>query len=345
MAGGIGERFWPLSTDEKPKQFLKLLGKETMIQMTVNRILQIIPEDRIFIATSEKYINLINEQLPNIPSGNIILEPVGKNTAPCIALSAFVINKIFKDTTMLVLPSDHIINNEVNFRDNILAAERFVNKNTDAIVTFGIMPDRAETEYGYIQCAGENKEIINDCEIKKVYKFVEKPNLEKARMYLNEGNYLWNGGMFIWKTDRVLQLTKEYLNSTYQILSEIAIASDENFHGELNEKYPLVQSISVDFGIMEKANSIYAIPCSFGWDDVGSWHALERYIEKDEKNNICVGDIKYIQGSNNIVVSSRKPIVVIGMDDVFVVESDNVIIVSKKDNIERIKEVKKYMIK
>lgn len=340
MAGGKGERFWPLSTDEKPKQFLNLVGENTMIQMTVKRLEKLIPIERIFVVTGKRYVELVKEQLPSLPERNIIVEPIGKNTAPCIGLSAFIINKYYKDASMIVLPSDHLIVDEDRFRDTLDAAYKFVEKNKEAIVTLGMKPDRPETGYGYIQYNSTECEL-NGFQVKSVERFVEKPNLETAKEYLKEGNFLWNGGMFLWKCSTVLELTKQHLSSTYSVLSEIAATSDKEFDRVLENKYPEVENVSVDYGIMEKAENIYVVPSDFGWDDIGTWYAVERYREKDDNNNVCVGEIKNIEGCNNIVVGKEKPIVVVGLDDVFVVESDDIIFVGKKEDIERIKEIKK----
>ncbi|PJI08933.1 MULTISPECIES: mannose-1-phosphate guanylyltransferase [Clostridium] len=344
MAGGKGERFWPLSTDEKPKQFLQLLGDKTMIQMTVERLEKLISIEKIFVVTAERYVDILKKQLPELPERNIIVEPVGKNTAPCIGLSAFMINKYYKDASIVVLPSDHLIVNDNKLLDTIKSANNFVEENDDSIVTFGMQPNRPETGYGYIK-SGEIKEKVNGFEIRKVDKFVEKPNREKAESYLKVGNFLWNGGMFIWKCSTILKLTEKYLNKTYNILREIAISSDSEFNNTLKREYVNVDDISVDYGIMEKADNIYVIPCDFGWDDIGTWHAVERYRDKDEDNNVCVGEIKSIDSKNNILVGKEKPIVVVGLSDVFVVESDDIIFVGRKDDIERIKEIKKKVIK
>lgn len=207
MAGGKGERFWPLSTDDKPKQFLNLLGNDTMIQMTVKRLEGLIPIERIFVVTAERYVGLVKEQLPNLPEENIIVEPVGRNTAPCIALSAFYINKKIENATIAVLPSDHLIKDEEKFREVLKCGYDFVNKNQDAIVTLGMKPDRPETGYGYIKRMHE-VEIINNNTVNKVECFVEKPNKETAEKYLKEGTYLWNGGMFIWKASTISKCTE-----------------------------------------------------------------------------------------------------------------------------------------
>jgi len=343
MAGGKGSRFWPLSTEEKPKQFLNLTGEDTMIQMSVKRLEKLIPIERIFIVTGTRYFDLVMEQLPNLPRRNIIMEPVGKNTAPCIALSAFHINKIYDNATIAVLPSDHLIQDEESFLEVLNSADEFVDENKEAIVTIGMKPDRPEIGYGYINYKHMSC-TKNGCEIRHVEKFVEKPDLNTAKEYLKDGKYLWNGGMFIWKAANVLRLTKKHLTNTFEVLSEIAAASEEDYSRVLNEKYNDVDNISVDFGIMEKVKEIYVIPSDFGWDDVGSWESVERYREKDCNNNVCMGNVRNFDGSNNIIISNGKPIVIAGLQDIFVVENDDMIFVGNKDEIEHIKELKSKIV-
>jgi mannose-1-phosphate guanylyltransferase len=342
MAGGKGERFWPLSTDEKPKQFLNLLGKETMIQMTVNRIKELITMDRIFVVTVEKYVELLKEQLPELPDRNIIVEPVGKNTAPCIALSAFIIQKYYKDATIAVLPADHFIKDEEEFRRVLDSSYKFIDNEPEAIVTLGMKPNRPETGYGYIKLIDNNKEINKSInKIYKVERFVEKPDLYKAKKYLEDGNFLWNTGIFLWTTKNILKLTRKYIENTYNILKEIAITSEEEYEYALKKSYKTIDSISVDYAIMEKSQQMYVIPSNFGWDDVGTWNAMERYGEKDEDNNVFVGNIVNMDSKNNIVVGKNKPIVIAGLENIFVVECDDLIMVISKENIEKIKEIKK----
>lgn len=339
MAGGKGSRFWPLSTEEKPKQFLNLTGEDTMIQMSVKRLEKLIPIERIFIVTGTRYMDLVKEQLPELPHRNIIIEPVGRNTAPCIALSAFHINKIYEDATIAVLPSDHLIEDEENFLDVLNSADVFVNENKQAIVTIGMKPDRPETGYGYINYGHMNC-VKDGNEVRHVKKFVEKPNLHRAKEYLKDGNYLWNGGMFIWKAANILRLTRQHLINTFDVLSEIAASPEEDYNRILEEKYNDVDNISVDFGIMEKVEDIYVIPSDFGWDDVGSWESVERYREKDCDNNVCMGNVQNFDCSNNIVISNGKPIVISGLQDIFVVENDDMIFVGNKDEMENMKELK-----
>ncbi len=343
MAGGKGERFWPLSTDEKPKQFLKLLGEETMIQMTVNRLKKLIPIERIFIVTGDRYIGLVKEQLPKLPERNIIVEPIGRNTAPCIALSAFLIKRYYDNATITVLPSDHLIKDEEEFRNVIAAADCFVKENENAIVTIGMKPNRAETGYGYIK-ASKSTSIVNGLKIKEVDMFVEKPNLEKAEQYLRDSSFLWNGGMFVWKADTILELTKLYLRNTYNILKDIVDSGKDNYEEKLKCNYKMVDNESIDYAIMEKAKNIYVVPSEFGWDDVGTWYSVERYRDKDENNNVCIGNIININSKNNIIVGNNKPVIISGLEDIFVVESDDVILIGKKDDIKDIKHIKNNFI-
>lgn len=340
MAGGKGERFWPLSSEDKPKQFLRLLGDTSMLQMSVKRLEALIPIERTFVVTAKHYVNIVKEQLPNLPERNIIVEPVGKNTAPCIGLSAFIINKYYDDASIVVLPSDHLIRDEEEFIKTIEVASDFVEENPNSIVTIGMKPDRPETGYGYIKYRDKYLST-NGVEVRCVEKFVEKPCEKIAKEYLADGSYLWNGGMFVWKATNVLRLTEKYLNKTYNILNEIALSSDKDYEDVLEKRYCLIESISVDYGIMEKAENIFVIPSEFGWDDVGTWNSLERYREKDTNNNVHIGDIVSINSNNNIVISSGKPVIISGLSDIFVVESDDIIFVGSKDAIKNIKEIKK----
>ena len=342
MAGGKGTRFWPLSTEEKPKQFLNLIGEETMIQMTVNRIKPIIPIERVFVCTGEMYVDLVKEQLPELPEQNIIVEPEGRNTAPCIALSAFVIKKYYKDANMIVLPSDHLISDEDEFRNVIKNADEFVRENKEAIITLGMEPSRPETGYGYIRYGKDEKEI-NNHKVIKVDAFVEKPNKEKAEAYIKEGNYLWNGGMFLWSADNILNQIDKYSNDTYKALKDIETVTNEEIQELINNNYHKTEAISIDYAVMEKSDSIYLVPSRFGWDDVGSWEALDRYREKDDKGNVLVGSAKVVDSHESLVISSSHDIVVEGLRDIYVIENDGKILVGHKSNVANVKELKKII--
>lgn len=339
MAGGKGTRFWPLSTEEKPKQFLNLIGEETMIQMTINRIKPIIPIERIFVCTGEMYVNLVKEQLPELPDRNIIVEPEGRNTAPCIALSAMVIDRYYKNSNMVVLPSDHLINDEEEFRNTILAADSFIKEKDEAIVTLGMNPTRPEVGYGYIKYSNEVLKS-NDFRVIKVDSFVEKPNLDTAKKYLREGNYLWNGGMFIWSINNVINQIKMYSPNTYNALIDIMEVNEEKLQKTINKNYEKTEATSIDYAVLEKSKDVYVIPSNFGWDDVGSWEALDRYREKDELGNVLVGQSKAVKANNNLVISSSNRIVVEGLSDIYVIENDGKVLVGHKANVANVKELK-----
>lgn len=332
MAGGKGTRFWPKSTEEKPKQFINLIEDRTMIQLTVDRIKKLVPIEKIFISTGEKYIDLVKEQLPDLPEKNIIVEPVGRNTAPCILLASLYIKQIYDDCNIAVLPSDHLIKNEIEFLNILKKANDFVDKNKESIVTIGITPDRPETGYGYIKY---NK--IEKNEVVKVDRFVEKPDLEKAKKYLESKEYLWNAGMFIFNVDYMLKELENNYNKTFKLLQQLPSIYDENYNKLLKEIYPESENISIDYAVMEKSKNIYVIPSNFGWDDIGTWKALERYVEKDDKDNVIKGQASIYNSSNNVLYSGEKKIVVIGLDNIFCIESDDMIVIGPKEKMEELK--------
>lgn len=338
MAGGKGTRFWPKSTEEKPKQFLKLIGEKTMIQMTIDRIKKIIPIERIFIVTCMQYVDLVKSQIPELPERNIIIEPVGRNTAPCILLASLYIKQIYNDVNIAVLPSDHIINNEEEFCNILIDANQALNIKIDGIVTIGIKPNRPETGYGYIECSIESQNI-NNKQIIKVNRFVEKPDIEHAKQYLDDGNYLWNAGMFIFDVNYMLTELEENLNEEYNLLSNLPSIYSKQYMECLKEKYEKCKSISIDYAVMENSNNIYVIPSDFGWDDVGTWKSIERYVKSDVDSNFITGKVKTYNSKNNVVYGGNKKIVLLDIDDIFCIESDDVIIIGKK---EKMSEVHKY---
>lgn len=338
MAGGKGTRFWPLSTADKPKQFLKLLGSETMIQMTVNRINKKIPLDRIFVCTTESYVDLVKEQLPNLNAKNIIVEPEGRNTAPCIALSAMMIKRRFKDANMIVLPSDHLIRDEENFLYSIKEANEFLKDNKNAVITLGMKPNRVETGYGYIKIGKD----FPSSDIKQVESFVEKPNFDKAREYLESNEYLWNGGMFLWNIDNIISLVKKYLPKTYSALSSLLYIEDSKIRKEINKNYESTDAISIDYGILEKAKNIYVIPCDCGWDDVGNWTSVERYSDKDDVGNVFKAQGTLYNCKNNIVLT-HKNILLNDVENLIIVETDDYIMISSKKQEQDIKKAKELL--
>ncbi|MGL5087536.1 MAG: mannose-1-phosphate guanylyltransferase [Clostridium sp.] len=339
MAGGRGTRFWPLSTDEKPKQFLNLVGDDTMLQATVERVINIIPIERIFICTGERYVDLVLEQLPKLSRRNIIVEPESRNTAPCIALAALYIKRYIKNATLVVLPSDHLIENEVLFRGIVTKYEKALDVLEAGIITFGMKPTRAETGYGYIKAGNINKEI-NSNNFYKVEKFVEKPSLEIAEEYIKDGSYLWNGGMFMWQANWIIERIKVHLPNTYEALKDVEICKEEDVNKIISSNYKNTDAISVDYGILEKESEIYVVPIEVGWDDVGSWDAVERYRIKDDMGNIHIGEINSVHGYNNLIVANNQKIIIDNLSDIYVVENNGQIIIGKKNRVDKIKELK-----
>ncbi len=334
MAGGKGTRFWPKSTEEMPKQFINLIDDKTMIQLTYERLLKIIPKERIFVVTGEKYKDLVSTQLSDLPNQNIIVEPVGRNTAPCILLASMYINQIFEDANVAVLPSDHAIGNKDEFCKTLMCANDYVeNKNKKAIVTIGITPNRPETGYGYIKFNKSDDKVI------KIDRFVEKPNLDNAKKYLDEGNYLWNAGMFIFNIKNMLKELEENY-SGYKILEKLPKIEDKNYKEALEKLYPDCEAISIDYAVMEKSNNIYVIPSDFGWDDIGTWMSLTRYIKADEQNNYLKGDIVSYNSKNNIVYAGNKKVILLDIDNVFCIDADGVIVIGSRDKIKDVHELR-----
>ena len=327
MAGGIGSRFWPQSTPNKPKQFLKLIGDKTMLQMTYDRMSKLIPEEDIFIVTNKDYKKIVKEQISGISDVNIICEPYGKNTAPCILLSSLYLKNLYGNVNIVCVASDSYIKDEDAFLNKIKLASDYVAKENNAIVTLGITPNRPEIGYGYIKYEDDNNDI------KKVLEFKEKPNLETAIKYLESGKYLWNAGMFIFNNLNMLEELKVNLSNEYDLLSNLPNWNDNNFDSFLDTNYAKCEKISIDYAVMEKSNSVYTIPSDIGWDDVGTWASLSRYIEKDENNNIIKGNVKVINSHDNIVYCNGKKIILKDIDDIYCIDSDSVIVIGKKENI------------
>ena len=303
MAGGRGERFWPKSRKNLPKLFLSLTDDgKTMIQLTVERILPLVAMEDIYISTNKDYKALVLEQLPEIPAENILCEPVGRNTAPCIGLGAVHISKKYEDAIMFVLPSDHLIKYNSMFLNTLRDAAETAKENTN-LVTIGITPDYPETGYGYIKF---NPEVSNHRAF-SVDRFVEKPSLEVAKEYLASEEYLWNSGMFVWKVSSILSKIEHYIPDTYNGLIKIkeAIGTAEE-EGVLNREFHNFQSISIDYGILEKSDNIYSVPGTFGWDDVGSWLAVERIRKSNEFGNVVTGNVITIDSKDCIIEAGKK---------------------------------------
>lgn len=334
MAGGIGSRFWPQSTEEMPKQFLKLLGDKTMIRMTYDRINKLIPSENIFIITNDRYVEKIKKELPELPDINIITEPCSKNTAPCILLSSLYIKNLRGEVNIACISSDSYIKKEDVFLEKIQLANDFVTKNKEALVTIGITPTRPETAYGYIKYNKEEQAP------NKVEKFVEKPDLETAEEYLADGNYLWNAGMFIFNNLNMIKEIEENSNNEYLMLKDLPLITDPYYKKFLVANYEKCNKISIDYAVMERSKNVYTIPSDLGWDDVGSWKSLERYIPKDESDNIIKGEVKVIDSKNNVIYGNGKRIILLNVNDIFCIDSNDVIIIGDRKDLDKVQRLK-----
>ena len=339
MAGGKGERFWPKSRINLPKQFLSLTDDgKSMIQHTVERAKSLVNIENVYVVTNEMYKNLVLEHVPDIPDENIIIEPVAKNTAPCIGLAAMHIAKKDINSKMIILPSDHLIKFNEIFIDTLKTALDVVEKG-DNLVTIGITPNYPETGYGYINFT-KGESFKDSANVYEVLRFVEKPNLEKAKEYLTSGQYLWNSGMFVWKASTILKNFKEYLPEIYEGLQKIGESIDTKKYEEvLKKEFSNLPSESIDYGIMEKAKNIYVIPGNFGWDDVGSWLSLERINKTNQDGNVINGNVISIRTKNSIIQGNEKLIATIGLEDIVIVDTDDVTLICHKDNTQEVKEI------
>lgn len=336
MAGGRGERFWPKSRKNMPKQFLSLTDDgKTMIQLTVERISPLVKLEDVYIATNRDYKKLVLDQLPGLPEENVLCEPVGRNTAPCIGLGAVHIAKKYDDAMMFVLPSDHLIKFNKMFIRTLQDACDVAEKNSN-LVTIGITPDYPETGYGYIKFDSH----VTEGRAYKVDRFVEKPNLEVAKEYLATEEYLWNSGMFIWKVSSILKNIQKFMSETYERLIRIqdAIGTETAEH-VLEKEFAALESQSIDYGIMEKADDIYILPGTFGWDDVGSWLAVERIKKTNEFGNVVDGNIITVNTHNCVIQGSHKLIATVGMEDMIVVDTEDATLICSKDHAGDIKKV------
>ena len=348
MAGGSGERFWPLSTPEKPKQLLKIFSEKTMIRETVDRVLPIIKPENIFIATNIIQAKEIEKELSDIPKENIIIEPLFKDTAAAIGYSSLIIENRFKDKLkenekieVVVLASDHLIKKEEEFRNAILKASKEAEEN-GVIVTLGIKPHKPETGYGYIEVKDKNIKLNSIC---KVRRFREKPSYETAESYLNAGNYLWNSGMFIFTTETIFKNFEVLMEEHTEIFNELREVLKTNLTGkELSDKvkpyFERFEKISIDFGIMEYSKNIRVIPVDIDWNDIGSFNAFDEIFPKDETGNIVRGkEIKNLDSKNNIVISEDLNISLLGIEDLVIVQNKENLLITKKSRTQDIKKI------
>ncbi len=340
MAGGIGSRFWPMSKTSHPKQFIDILGTgSTLIQQTFRRFTKICPEKNILIVTNMKYKNLVMEQLPGISEKQVLCEPIGRNTAPCIAYANYKILDANPEARIVVAPSDHIILDEVAFTSTISSALKAASQN-DWLITLGIKPSRPDTGYGYIQYLSDEV-YEDDRRLKKVKTFTEKPVLEKAEEFLKSGDYLWNAGIFIWSLASINKAFQNYLPEVNAIfktgIGKYNTSEESDF---IDDAYNSCQNISIDYGVMEKANNVYVRISDFGWSDLGTWGSLYDIREKNKDGNSIMGDNVMTYDSKNCIVNVPKDKLVVlqGLEDFIVVESDGVLLVCKKDEEQQIKQ-------
>jgi len=336
MAGGRGERFWPKSRQSLPKQFLSLTDDgRTMLQLTVERIQPLVKMEDIFISTNRDYKGLVLAQLPELPEENILCEPVGKNTAPCIGLGAVHMARKYGDAIMLVLPSDHLIKYNSIFLNTLEAACNVATEGNN-LATLGITPDEPETGYGYIKF--QPKKRLGAAYA--VERFVEKPDLATAKSYLASEQYLWNSGMFVWKISTILHNLQQYLPDIYAGLCRISESIGQANEWEvLKKEFMAFKSESIDYGVMEKARNIYILTGSFGWDDVGSWLAVGRIKKSNEFGNVVAGNVVAVDTENCIIQGEDKLIATVGLEDMIIVDTKDVLLVCEKQHAGEIKKV------
>jgi len=341
MAGGVGSRFWPLSRMNNPKQFLDIIGVgKTLIQQTFERFCKIVPRENILIVTNEIYRDITIEQL-EIGESQVLLEPLRKNTAPCIAYANYKILKQNPDANIIVAPSDHLVNNEAEFLRVVQQALDFTASN-NVLLTVGITPSRPDTGYGYIQVSNEATEIELPCpEIKKVKTFTEKPELDMAKVFCESGEFFWNSGMFFWSLQSIMQAFDIYMpgiSSLFQ--AEFDQLNTENEQASVSNIYAMCKNISIDYAIMEKAENVYVLCADFGWSDIGTWGSLYANQRKDENNNAVVGNNVFLYDTKGceINIPQRKVAVIQGLEDIIVVNTDDVLLICKKDEEQRIKD-------
>jgi len=337
MAGGIGSRFWPASREARPKQFLDILGVgKSLIRLTFERFLKLCPAENIFIVTNAQYKDLVKAHLPEISDNQILCEPSRNNTAPCIAYTAFKLHDLNPEANFVVAPSDHIILKESEFIDALNRALNFTEKN-DALLTLGIQPTRPDTGYGYINFDSTPVDGVH-----KVIKFTEKPPLEKAREYVASGDYLWNAGIFIWRTKSVLAAFRTHANEIFEILKTgngfYNTAEEQAF---IDKNYPNTPKISVDYALMEKASNIFTIPADIGWSDLGTWASLHAELAKDARGNVVQGDkVLLDQTTDTLVrVPKDKLVVLKDLEGYIVVDEGDVLLVFPKSKEQEIKAI------
>ena len=340
MAGGIGSRFWPMSTPECPKQFIDVLGcGRTLLQLTADRFKNICPPENIWVVTSAAYSAIVEEQLPEIPENHILKEPCRRNTAPCIAYVSWRIKAQNPNANIVVTPSDHIVMDIAEFQRVVASCMLFTSE-TDAIVTLGMKPTRPETGYGYIQ-ADLSAASVRNKEIFRVDSFREKPDLSTAERYIKKNNYFWNSGIFIWSVSTIVNAFRVYQPTISKIFENLLpLYGTEQEQEAIDREFPLCESISVDYAIMEKVDEIFVCPASFGWSDLGTWGSLHEHTPHDAYGNACIGKNIAVYESHNCMIhtTQEKKVVVQGLDGYIVAEKDDTLLICKLSEEQRIKQ-------
>lgn len=338
MAGGRGERFWPASRWQKPKHLLPIVGDKPMLTQTVDRLKGLVPSGNIIVITNRQQIEGVREVCPNLPDENILAEPVGRDTAAAVGLAMLVVKQRSADAALAMLPADALIKDAQGFRDTLAAAFEAA-ETSPSLLTIGIKPTEPATGYGYVQRGSEALQSLGRS-IYDVAEFKEKPDLETAKAYLESGDYYWNAGMFVWRVSTISDALEEFTPVLKQGLDEIekGLEAGRDMDSLLEELYPSLEKISVDFAVMEKATNVKTVESTFDWDDVGSWTAIERHFPKDSEGNTINGLTSFGEASGNIVVGPKdKLIALLGVDDLIVVQTEDATLICRKDQAQRIK--------
>ena len=344
MAGGVGSRFWPSSTEDRPKQFLDILGVgKSLIQLTYERFLPIIPKERILVVTNERYRSITQEHLPDLPPENILCEPSRNNTGPCVAYTAYHLRARNKDAIFVTASSDHVILKEADFCKDVIQAFDFV-ESQGSIITLGIKPTRPTTGYGYIEtkckCEGEKTDFsVGVCSVES---FKEKPDRATAEKYLADGHYLWNAGIFVWKADMLLNEFKKHCPGITDVLGrdveKFGTGSEQEY---INKVYPETPSISVDYAILENSDEVFTISSDIGWSDLGTWNSLHSFLDKDENSTVTLGRNTYLSETSGSLISSdsQKLVVIKGLKDYIVVDEADALLIYPREDEQEIKKV------
>jgi mannose-1-phosphate guanylyltransferase len=343
MAGGIGSRFWPRSRKAHPKQFLNVFGDTTLLQNTVARIQGIVPIENTYIVTNASYVELVRDQLPALPAENVLAEPIGRNTAPCIEYAAEKIFARDPEGVMVVLPSDHVINNVRRFHDVLnVAIERA--REPGALVTIGINPTHPETGYGYIQFDGSLEDSDDAPNAHEVKTFAEKPDVATAERFLDSGDFLWNSGMFIWRADTIRDEIERHAPDVCDAFRPLRDAIGTEHEAEAVDKaFRRSPHISIDYGVMERADKVFVVPGSFGWSDVGDWRAVYEHSDKDEHGNAIQGNVIVHDSSRTLVQAGDRLVVLVGVHDMVVVDSKDALLVGRREAMQQVKNVVEYL--